>query len=84
MVQCKRWKSRTVGVELVRELYGAMVGDEAHGAIFVTIGRYTPDAIDFARDKPIKLLDGRELVELLRDDCRSSCPRHRGTVDQDC
>ena len=66
VVQCKRWKSRTVGVELVRELYGAMVGDEAHGAIFVTSGRYTPDAIDFARDKPIKLLDGRELVELLK------------------
>lgn len=67
VVQCKRWKTRTVGVELVRELYGAMVGEEAHGAIFVTSGRYTPDAIDFARDKPIKLVDGRELIELLRD-----------------
>ena len=66
VVQCKRWKTRAVGVELVRELYGAMVGDEANGAIFVTSGRYTPDAIDFARDKPIKLVDGRELVELLK------------------
>lgn len=66
VVQCKRWQTRTVGVELVRELYGAMVGDEAHGAIFVTSGRYTPDAIDFVRDKPIKLVDGRELVELLK------------------
>ena len=66
VVQCKRWKTRTVGVELVRELYGAMVGEEAHGAIFVTSGGYTPDAIDFARDKPIKLLDGRGLVELLK------------------
>lgn len=66
MVQCKRWKTRTVGVELVRELYGAMVGEEAHGAIFVTSGSYTPDAIEFARDKPIKLVDGRELVEMLK------------------
>jgi restriction system protein len=66
VVQCKRWKTRTVGVEPVRELYGAMVGDEAHGAIFVTSGRYSPDAIDFARDKPIKLVDGRELIELLK------------------
>jgi restriction system protein len=66
VAQCKRWKVRTVGVELVRELYGAMVGEEAHGAIFVTSGSYTPDAIDFARDKPIKLVDGRELVNLLK------------------
>jgi restriction system protein len=66
VVQCKRWKTRTVGVELVRELYGAMTGEEAHGAIFVTSGSYTPDAIDFARDKPIKLMEGHELVRLLR------------------
>lgn len=66
VVQCKRWKSRTVGVELVRELYGAMVGEEAHSAIFVTSGRYTADAIEFARDKPIKLMDGAGLVELLK------------------
>lgn len=66
VVQCKRWKVRTIGVELVRELYGAMVGEEAHGAIFVTSGSYTPDAIDFARDKPIKLVNGRELVNLLK------------------
>ena len=52
--------------ELVRELYGAMVGEEAHAAIFVTSGTYTPDAIDFARDKPIKLLDGDEVVTMLR------------------
>src|SRR5207245_420859 len=38
----------------------------AHGAIFVTTGSYTPDAIEFARNKPIKLMDGREVVELLR------------------
>ncbi len=65
-VQCKRWKTRAVGVVPVRELYGAMVGEEAHGAVFVTAGTYTPDAIDFARDKPIKLVDGRQLVELLQ------------------
>ena len=65
VVQCKRWKTRSVGVPLVRELYGAMAGEEAHGGIFVTSGRYTPDAIDFARDKPIELVDGAGLIKLL-------------------
>jgi len=64
-VQCKRWRSGAVGVELVRELYGAMAGMQAHGAIFVTTGSFTPPAIDFARDKPIELVDGRGLVALL-------------------
>lgn len=66
VVQCKRWKTRTIGVQLVRELYGAMTGEQAHAAIFVTSGNYTPDAIDFARDKPIKLVDGRGLVAMLK------------------
>ena len=39
----------------VRELYGAMVGEQANAAILVTSGRYTPDAIAFARGKPINL-----------------------------
>ena len=65
VVQCKRWKTRAVGVDLVRELYGAMAGMHAHGAIFVTTGSYTPPAIDFARDKPLELIDGRGLVALL-------------------
>ena len=77
VVQCKRWKTRTVGVELVRELYGAMVGEKAHEAIFFTSGGYTPDAIDFAREKPIKLLDGRGLVELLK------CVRGKGLATGD-
>lgn len=64
-VQCKRWKTWTVGVQAVRELYGVTAGEKAEGAIFVTSGNYTPDAIDFTRDKPIKLIDGPELVRML-------------------
>jgi restriction system protein len=66
---------RTIGVELVRQLYGAMVGEEAHAAIFVTSGSYTPDAIAFASNKPIKLVDGHDLDEMLRGvQTRSSRP----------
>lgn len=64
VVRCKRWKARTV--ERVRDLYGAMTGERAHGASFVTSSGYTPDAIDFARDTPIKLVDRGERVEMLR------------------
>jgi restriction system protein len=65
VVQCKRWKTRVVGVDRVRELYGAMTAEGASAAIMVCSGRYTPDAIAFARDKPIELVAGPELVEML-------------------
>ena len=47
---------RIVGVDRVRELYGAMTAEGASAAIMVCSGRYTPDATAFARDKPIELV----------------------------
>lgn len=65
VVQCKRWKTYSVGVSPVRELYGVMTGEKAVACIFVTCGTYTPDAISFAKGKPIHLIDGEELVKLV-------------------
>jgi restriction system protein len=65
IVQCKRWRVQVVGVDRVRELFGVMVAERAGAAILVSSGRYSPEAIDFARDKPIELVDGNELSEML-------------------
>lgn len=66
VAQCKRWKVQAVGVQPIRELYGVMTAEGAQAAIFVTSGRYTPDAINFARNKPIELIDGPALVDVVR------------------
>jgi restriction system protein len=65
VVQCKRWRTQVVGVDRVRELFGAMAAERASAAIMVSSGRYTPDAIEFARGKPMELVEGDELVEML-------------------
>jgi restriction system protein len=49
LIQCKKWKTSLVGVKVVRELLGAMVGYGATGGIVVTSGEFTKDAIAFAR-----------------------------------
>lgn len=67
VVQCKRWKSYSVGVSPVRELYGVMTAEKAAVCVFVTSGTYTADAVSFAKGKPIRLIDGDELVKLLRN-----------------
>jgi restriction system protein len=48
VVQAKHWRRDVVGVSLVRELYGVQRTVGADGAIFVSLGRFSFDAIAFA------------------------------------
>lgn len=66
VVQCKRWKTYKVGVQPVRELFGAMAAEKADRAIFITSGIYTQEAVRFGEGKPIDLVDGAQLAEMLR------------------
>lgn len=66
-VQCKHWKTRQVGVKIVRELYGAMTDKKVDEGIVVTYGAFSKEARDFARGKPISLIGGKELVGLIKE-----------------
>jgi restriction system protein len=66
LVQCKHWKTQRVGVSVVREQFGLLAHHRARESIVVTAGRFTAEAQAFARGKPIWLIDGPELVELVR------------------
>lgn len=67
VIQAKRYKN-TVGVSAVRDLYGTMMNEGANKGILVTTSGYGPDAFDFAKDKPIELIHGGQLLYLL-DQC---------------
>ena len=62
LIQCKHWKAYKVGVNVIRELLGVMVGVGATGGFVVTSGEFTKDAIHFAKANHILLLDGKELL----------------------
>jgi restriction system protein len=64
VVQAKRY-TNTVDVSAVRDLYGALINEGATKGILVTTSQYGPDAYGFAKDKPITLLNGQELLGLL-------------------
>lgn len=66
VVQCWRWKQPQVSDAPVRELYEAMVAEAAHEAVFVSSGDYTPAARAFVRGKPVRLMDGHALVEMVK------------------
>jgi restriction system protein len=75
LVQCKQWRSAKVGVPVVREMYGVMMHEGAEGVAIVTSGIFTQEAMDFASDKPIDLIEGRRLTEMISGIGASPEPR---------
>jgi restriction system protein len=67
VVQCKRWRGKPVPVQIVRELYGVMIDQRASAAKLVATTTFTADAVAFANDKPIELVDSKALLRLVRD-----------------
>ncbi len=63
IVQCKRYDQTKVGQPIVRDLYGAMFHEKADEAYLVTTGLFSQPAQQWARGKPIQLIDGNELIE---------------------
>jgi restriction system protein len=66
LVQCKQWRALSVGVSIVRELYGVMAARGAAGGFVVTSGRFTDDAVKFASGRNITLLDGPSVRTMLK------------------
>jgi restriction system protein len=66
IIQVKRYGG-VIGVGYVRELYGTMTAERAAKGILVGTGHYGADARAFVSDKPITLIDGDSLLNLLRE-----------------
>jgi restriction system protein len=66
VIQAKRY-TNVVGVSAVRDLYGTVHNEGATKGILVTTSDYGPDAYQFAKDKPLTLLNGSELLGLLQE-----------------
>lgn len=66
IVQCKQRRADKVGVQVVREIFGVMTAQRAHGAVIITSGLFTQEAKTFARGKPIDLVEGQRLADLIR------------------
>ncbi|HAB51915.1 MAG: hypothetical protein A2315_11005 [Ignavibacteria bacterium RIFOXYB2_FULL_35_12] len=64
VIQAKRY-TNTVGVSAVRDLYGTVLNEGATKGILVTTSDYGSDAYEFAKGKPLTLLNGSNLLFLL-------------------
>jgi Holliday junction resolvasome RuvABC ATP-dependent DNA helicase subunit len=62
-VQCKRW-TEPVGEPILRDFYGAMMSAGVASGIVATTSTFTPSARAFVQNKPIRLIELDELLDL--------------------
>ena len=73
-----------VGVKVVRELYGVVIAEGATGGVVISSGTFTQEARDFARGKPLELLDGSELLRLIAEVQKTPMPVSNRSNDSAC
>lgn len=64
VIQAKRY-TNVVGVSAVRDLYGTVMNEGATKGILVTTSNFGNDAYEFAKGKPLTLLNGANLLALM-------------------
>ena len=65
LVQCRYWQNRKLGKREVKNLFSLMHDKQASGVFLLTTGIFTNEARHYAANRPINLVDGIELVELM-------------------
>ncbi len=66
VIQAKRYKN-VVGVSAVRDLYGTLQNEGGSKGILVTTSSYGKASFEFAKNKPLELIDGPGLLFLLKE-----------------
>lgn len=83
IIQCKRYSS-PISEHTIRDLYGVVTDRKASKGVLITNSTFTSASIKFAEGKPIELMDGNKLINLiakhleLADSCKDavSLPLH--------
>lgn len=65
LLQCRRWKVNQLGVGPLEELANAVVSVQAYNGICITAGSISSKAREFVKGKPITLVTGIALAELV-------------------
>ena len=65
LLQCRRWKVKQLGIGPLEDLAKAIASEDAHNAICISAGDFTPQAREFVAEKPIRLVQGIALAALV-------------------
>lgn len=63
-IQAKRWDNTPVGRPEIQKFYGALPMGMTHG-LFITTSRFSEEALDYAKERNLVLVDGSKLAQLM-------------------
>ena len=67
-VECKRHdESNRIGRPLIQKFHSALIDGNADYGLFVTTSYFNKNAIKYARDKEIRLIDARVLADMIAE-----------------
>ena len=65
LLQCKRTKG-SIGESIIHDLFGSITALDASGGIIVTTGSVSEKEKKLAADKPLEIIEMKQLIELIR------------------
>lgn len=65
IVQSRTWTLAPVGIDPLHDLLSVMARQKVQNGIYITSGDFTQEAISFANQNSIDLLDGDDLLDML-------------------
>lgn len=65
LVQCRYWQNRKLGIREVKKFQALLLEKQAVGGFLLTTGIFTREARHYCLSRPINLVDGIALVDLL-------------------
>lgn len=72
IVRCKHARDKPVGLQELREFQGVVSSCQRVHGTFTTTSTYTPEALQFAEDNGIEVVDGRALLRRILTRSRQS------------
>ena len=66
-ILCKQWRAKQIEVNVVQELYGAMIEEKATAGIIISFGAPTRETRDFIKEKPIKIIQGDSFEKMIQE-----------------
>lgn len=79
VVQCKRYRG-SVGQPIVREFFGSFANEAAEGYL-VTTGTFTQPAREWVAERPLRLVDGAELMRWTEQTAQRLTHHHEPVPD---
>ncbi len=71
LLSAKRWKAAAVGAEHLRELLASCESTATDSCSCLSLGNFSPAALEFAREHGIQLLGPADVAQLLHDGTRT-------------